>query len=184
MLKTAFLVAACSFAAFSAATARTVYSPQQLAAPTGWSLKVTPDPSSIWSWHETILVTPGETVRTSVDIDIDKNGVRDTLNSTQRVYVTDMQINVAEGPYLADDGTITAILRDTGGQRWNLTPSSNYDGAGVGDRQFLPTVYRLETPLILPVGSDLRVDITNVTGAGDIGDRNVEVNLIGRVVTL
>ena len=65
-----------------------------------------------------------------------------------------------------------------------MTPTSDAADGGSSNRYFLPTTQQLTTPLVLPVASNLWVDVTNVTGSGDIGPRNVTVHLVGRVVNL
>jgi hypothetical protein len=166
LLKTILLVAACSIAAFSAGTARTVYSPRQLAVPIGSSIKMTPDVANIWSWHETIAPSPGFGVVTQVLIDLDGDGMMDSQNPHVRVVVTDIQV---EG-----DRTQVFELVDDQGWRWGLNPSSASTGSGTA-------THHLTTPLVVPVGSGLGVKAGS--GTSQFGNP-VRVSLIGRVVNL
>ena len=92
---------------------RAVYSGLQLQIFGGAGLKVTPDPSNIWSWHETI--PGGKTV--PVLVDFDKNGKMDSENPAFRVLITDMQTTL-DGNY----SRISSVrLLDDQGTRWDLS---------------------------------------------------------------
>ena len=73
MLKLAFLLLFCTGTAFYAG-GRSVYSGLQLQLFGGTALKMAPDPSNIWSWHETITIPSSRSITVPVLVDFDKNG--------------------------------------------------------------------------------------------------------------
>ncbi len=167
MLKVAALIVSCSTAAFVIGTGTTVHSPAQKALPFGASLKVTPDPSSVWSWSKEITAPANQTVTESVLVDFDGNGRMDTEHPFFRVLVTDMQCTVHN-----PRGVSKVFLRDATGVRWDMTPGSNNSG-------LINDSFALTTPLVLPVGSDLNVEVR-----GSSSGVTARVSLIGRIVNL
>ena len=103
---------------------RTVYSGVSVGLPIGAAQKVTPDPGSIWSFHETVTVAPGSTAVVPVLVDFDGNGVMDTEYPTLRVLVTDMQAvdsgRVDLGNRRLPASSVTLV--DSQGPRWDFTP--------------------------------------------------------------
>lgn len=165
MLKTA--LSAIAFSAFGATAAlvfagRTVHSsPFQMDIPYGAGIKMTPDPANIWSWHHA-FTNGNETVE--VLVDVDGNQVMDTEHSWLRVMVTDLEI---VNPQLFPS---TAWIRDSTGRRFAV---STGELRATGAAQHVA----LSTPIVLPVGSGLSVELTS-------GAPGTEVHLIGRVVNL
>jgi hypothetical protein len=162
---TCLLTVAFSAAFVAGSQGRIVSSPFQPAIPFGTAIKMTPDPSSIWSWHHTI--SSSAPVSVEVPIDVDQNGVPDTANHGVRVLVTDMQAFTPVGM-----GSASLSLADGAGIRWDLTPVS-----ATGTQPLVS--YHFVTPIAITPGSGLRVFMTPLTPSP-----SVSVNLIGRVVNL
>ena len=163
MLKTALIAIACS-----AATASTMYvfagrtvlsSPFQMDIPYGSGLKTVPDPANIWSWHHT-FANQGTV---DVLVDVDGNGVMDTEHSWLRVVITDLEI------VNQSTAACTAWIVDSTGRRFAVATGGWQAGGPVAHEA-------LATPIVLPVGSSLSVEMN--------GQPNTEVHLIGRVVNL
>ena len=108
----------------------------------------------------------------------DDNGVMGAAHPHARIIVTDIQV---WGNAFAN-GTVplAGTLRDSSGMRWSLTLVANYFSGST--RASVPTAYHLTTPLVLPVGSDLWVDLTSSTSLLT-AFVDVDVQLIGRFVT-
>ena len=160
---------------------RTVYSPLGVSIPEGAALKVTPDPANIWSFHEELTIAGNATTSVDVLVDFDGNGLMDTENPSLRVLITDMQVTMRAGSGTGRGDPIPIIhLQDGAGVRWNLTPiphaGTQFDVLGV------TTATHLATPLALPVGSDLTLEISNTDP--NSRSRVLAINLIGRVVNL
>ena len=124
---------------------------------------------NIWSWHEQVSL--GQSQRTSlrVLVDFDNNGRMDTEYSNLRVLVTDVQLSTDRS-----DGWIKGTLSDSQRVRWHL---STIDSGRVMFRTY---ERHFSTPLMLPIGSELTVDLVSRSNRSEV----VRVNLIGRVVTL
>lgn len=164
MLKLALIFVAGSVTTFFAAP-RLVYSGLQQQLFLGAGLKVAPDPSNVWSFHETVTLGSGLT-HVPVVVDFDKNGKMDTELKAARVMVTDVQI-------YATGGTAGApLLTDSGGTRWVFP-----ELGGSGGRPPQVTVH-FATPLVLPIDSGLTVTFRGVGGV------QVTINMIGRLVTM
>ena len=148
-----------------------VYSGIQAQQPVGTAFKMTPDPSNIWSWHHTVTVKALSTVTVPVVIDFDTNGKMDTEYAFARVLITDMQVRSGWVP-------TSVLLLDNKGVRWDLTPSLRYYWSRA-DPGPVPAVFHLSTPLSLPVGSSLSVQVKTQAKADTF-----TINLIGRLVTL
>lgn len=165
-MKTALLTLAFSLTATSAAfvyVGRTAHSsPFQMDIPYGSAVKTTPDPANIWSWHHTF--PGGGPTLAEVLVDVDGNNVMDTEHPWLRVVITDLAIVQVAGPQPA-----TAWIRDGTGRRFAVStaPGANSKAA---------EHVALATPIVLPVGSPLTVEV--VTG------NTCEVHLVGRVVNL
>ena len=168
-MKTILIVAAT--AAFTSAATfvyvgRTTYSsPFQADLPFNSAFKVTPDAGNIWSWHHDIVhVNGGPPTVADVLVDIDGDQVMDTVHSAVRVIITDLEVVAPAQSGLA----VVARLVDSGGKRLSVG-TGNWQGSGpvhhVG----------LTTPIVLPVGSFLHVELQ-----GD--SATYEVNIIGRIV--
>lgn len=166
MLKTTIVAIACSAATASTMlvfAGRTVHSsPFQMDIPYGSGLKVTPDPANIWSWHHT-FANYNETVE--VLVDVDGNRLMDTEHPWLRVMITDIEfVHPAAGE-------ARAWIRDTTGRRFAV-------GTG-GFQSSGPVMHcALATPIVLPVGSSLSVEMSAQ------GQNGCEVHLIGHVVNL
>lgn len=148
------------------AAGRVTYSGVQQQLFLGAGLKVTPDPSNIWSFHETYTWSRLGTYSIPVLVDFDKNGKMDTELTGARVLITDILIQL-EG----SSGLVKAVIKDSQGVRWAvrwLTPSI---GNATGSEH-------LVTPIALPIGSDLRVELTTNTAG------RAHINLIGRLVSM
>ncbi len=162
MLKLAFLVLAASTlsAAAGVFAGRTVHSTQfQVDFPFGSAVKTTVDPANIWSWHHSFQAS--ETV--DVLVDINGNNVMDTENPLVRVIITDIEL---VGTQLSSPST--AWIRDGVGRRF---AAGHGQGFGTG----LVHHVALSTPIVLPIGSPLSVEVQ-----GGL----CEVHLVGRVVNL
>jgi hypothetical protein len=165
MLKIALLVlgaTALSSTATVLFVGRTVHSsPFQMDCPYGAAIKTTLDPANIWSWHHTFSTGPGTA---EVLVDVDGNNVMDTEHAWLRVMVTDIEV--------VDPGSSGAVawIRDSVGRRF---------AAAVGGWQATGPVHHvaLATPITLPVGSSLSVEMEG-------GSSVTEVHMIGRVVNL
>ena len=162
MLKTTLVLVALAATAVTVETARTIYTRQ---APVWGSIKVTPNPANIWSWNETVPVANGSV---QVLVDINGDGIMDTVDPHLTVMITDAQI-WRQGFY---GGPMTAVIRDSSGSRWRLatTPSAENSDNPNCEVHF-------STPLTLPVGSDLWVDYEFHSSSGLLN-----IHLIGRVV--
>jgi hypothetical protein len=166
MLKTALLAVACSAVTATAFVyvGRTTYSsPFQADFPLNGAIKVTPDAGNIWSWHHQ-FVHGGWSQPTVADVLVDFDGdqIMDTAHDQVRVMITDFQL-------VGGTGSIAwAHVVDSGGKRLAV---------GIGGFQTAGSVQHvsLTTPIALPVGSFLHVELS-----GDSGP--YEVNLVGRVV--
>ena len=164
MLRQALLVLGCSTLSATAVLVfdgRSVYSSQfQVDVPFGSAVKTTVDPANIWSWHHSFAVSG----TADVLVDINGNNVMDTEDAFVRVIVTDIEI------VGASIGTpSTAWIRDGVGRRFAV-------GHSQGQGAALVHHVALSTPIVLPVGSPLSVEVQAGTP--------VEVNLVGRVVNL
>jgi hypothetical protein len=163
MLKTGLLVLACSTLSATAVlvfSGRSVYSSQfQVDVPFGSAVKTTVDPANIWSWHH--YFPAAGTV--DVLVDINGNNVMDTENPWVRVVITDLEL---VGSY--NSSPVTAWIRDGVGRRYAIG-----HGQGMGTAPVHHVA--LSTPIVLPVGSPLSVELQ-----GGL----CEVNLVGRVVNL
>lgn len=172
MLKLAAVFFLGSMTTFVAAP-RLVYSGLQFQVPLGTAIKMAPDPSNIWSFHETVTVPAGRTVQVPVVIDFDNNGKMDTELKGARLVVTDMQ---ALGATQRSNAYAPPRVRlvDDQGVRWAFGPSL---------RQFAQrrSDVSLSTPLALAIDSSLRVEIINPDPGGQL---SVTINLIGRLVTM
>ena len=165
MWKLTCLVAAFTAAGFAAGSGRILYSPLQPAVPFGASIKMTPDPSSIWSWHEDVTASGNLTI--PVFIDIDGNGEMDTNDPWRRVLVTDMQFVGTTGLFLR------VALIDENGDLWDMTQLGSQN----------PTTnqtYHLSTPLVLTPMSTLSVDLEAAPSTA----YRARIHLVGRVVNL
>jgi hypothetical protein len=165
LLKTALVAIACSAVTATAFVyvGRTTYSSAfQADFPINSAIKVTPDSGNVWSWHHQFVHPSGSPTVADVLVDFNGDQVMDTVHDEIRVLVTDLQL-VGEIGHIA-----WARVVDSGGKRL---------AAGIGGHQTAGAVQHisLTTPIVLPVGSFLRVEIS-----GDGG--TYEVNLIGRVV--
>jgi hypothetical protein len=163
MLKVGLLVLACSTVSATVVfgfSGRTVHSSQfQVDIPFGSAIKTTVDPANIWSWHH-FFPAAGTA---DVLVDINGNNVMDTENPLVRVVITDLEL---VGTY--NSSPVTAWIRDGVGRRYAM-------GHGQGQGTALVHHVALSTPIVLPVGSPLSVEVQ-----GGL----CEVNLVGRVVNL
>ncbi|MHC4078561.1 MAG: hypothetical protein ACYST0_09010 [Planctomycetota bacterium] len=167
MIKTLLLLTGIS-GLFVFASPRLVYSAIQAQQPVGTAFKMTPDPSNIWSFHEAVTLQKRSSTTVPVVVDFDADGKMDTQHAFARLLVTDMQA--------ADSSGIMAVhvtLQDNIGSRWIFTTSQNAEVQS-------PSSVHLTTPLSIPVGSDLKVRISN-PGNFPV---TVQINIIGRLVTL
>jgi hypothetical protein len=169
MLKTVLIALACSAATATAVltyTGRTVQSsPFQLDIPYGAGLKTTTDPANVWSWHHEFTSPPSwQPVTVNVLVDFDGNNVMDTEYSWLRVMVTDMEIVTNGAPG-------TAWILDGTGKRLAVGTAGVQNNGGVGH-------VALSSPIVLPVGSPLQVQLV------PFGTATFEVHLVGRVVSL
>lgn len=168
MIKTILISFACSAAAVSATylyVGRTTYSSAfQVNFPLNSAIKVAPDAGNIWSWHHQVS-SPSFPTTFDVLVDIDGDQVMDTVHPEVRVLITDVQL---VAPVNANG---YAWINDSLGKRLAV---------GVGGVQTSGPVQHvsLATPISLPVGSFLHVELSGNSG-GDYA-----VNLIGRVVNL
>lgn len=135
--------------------------------PFGSAIKVTTDPANVWSWHHTFAnVSPSSPQTADVLVDINGDLVMDTNHAFVRVLITDFQLV----------GTVVssgiARIIDSQGKRL---------AAGIGGFQGTGHVQHvnLATPIVLPVGSTLRVEVESTSGSNTF-----EVNMVGRVVNL
>ena len=168
MWKLTCLLAAVSATAFAAGSGRLVISPFQPAIPFGTAIKMTPDPSSIWSWYDEFKVSTNTSI--PIQVDVDGNGQLDTRNPFVRVLITDMKVKVSVSP-------LTRVaISDGQGVLWDLTPLYDSSNNAVAD-----PAYHLTTPLVLPVDSVPTV-ILEPRSSGSVSD--VRLSLIGRVVNL
>ena len=167
MIKLALLLTLATGTAFYAG-GRTVYSGLQAQLFPGTSLKMAPDPSNIWSFHETVTLLANKKLSVPVLVDFDNNKKMDTELSFARVLITDMQVT-----FLQPGGIQTANLQDDKGIRWNLRPV-------VADRTSRRNVsYHLTTPLALPISSGLKIVLKSINSP-----TTVTINLIGRLVSM
>ncbi len=179
MLKTSLLALfAMTGSAALGAGAYAVYTPLQISLPFDAALKVTPDPANIWSWHKTVVLDGafGDAFTESVLVDMNGDGVMDTNEPGVRVLITDIQVLMFQsteplGSVLS--GTVNARVLDSGGERWVIPPFREDAGSAFAHTKF-------ETPLALPVGSDLTLELTKFTSS----DKPVKINIIGRIVNL
>ena len=163
MLKVGLLVLACSTLSATAVfvfSGRSVYSSQfQVDIPFGSAVKTTVDPANIWSWHHSFPAAG----TVDVLVDINGNNVMDTENPLVRVVITDLEIVGTN-----NSTPLWAWIRDGVGRRYAV-------GHGQGMGAALVHHVALSTPIVLPVGSPLSVEVV-----GGL----CEVNLVGRVVNL
>jgi len=167
MFKTILIAFACSAAKATAVltyTGRTVHSaPFQIDIPYGAAVKTTIDPANIWSWHKEWQTVNG-TVTGDVLVDFDGDNQMDTLNPWVRVMVTDFTLACTGG------APGTAWILDANGKR-AVALAGGFQNGGLVDH------VSLATPIVLPVGSPLHVQVTG-------GSQAYEVHLVGRVVSL
>ena len=169
MIKPLLCALGCSAVGAAAAfvyVGRTEYSsPIQPNIPFGSAIKVTTDPGNVWSWHHTFHVT-GSTQSADVLVDINGDNVMDTVHDVVRVSITDFQI---------------VGLANTSGIAWIVDSQGKRLAASIGGWQGSGHVHHvnLTTPIVLPVGSSLRVEVMTTSSSNTF-----EVNMIGRVVTL
>jgi hypothetical protein len=170
MFKTLLIALTCSAATATTMllfVGRTVHSsPFQMDIPYGTALKVTTDPANVWSWHHTFTGTStGVPVTADVLVDFDGDTVMDTQHSWVRVLVTDIEIV---------GGMNNQALA------WILDGTGKRLAVGIGGHQSSGPVHHvsLTTPIVLSVGSPLRVQLVQYSGG------EYEVHLIGRVVSL
>ncbi|HMQ20961.1 MAG TPA: hypothetical protein PKE00_00625 [Planctomycetota bacterium] len=125
----------------------------------GSAIKVAPDPSNIWSFHQTTQTTNGKVV-IPVVVDFDANNKSDSELVGARILVSEVQLVTSFG---------RGIMRvvDSGGPRWELHTAPNQQSV---DRSFA-------TPIAIPVGSKFEVEVLSDAPV-------VTVNLSGRLVTL
>ncbi len=164
MLKLILLSSFISAAFFAGGRAH--YSGLQLQQPFGSAFKMAPDPSNIWSHHETITRSASGINTVKILVDFDNDGKMDSQHKDVRILVTDISIRANA------DATQFELLDDTG-TRW-VIPFKNRASNGYsyfGDH--------LQTPLAVPVDSGLKLRFTARSG----GER-VDVHVIGRLVTL
>ena len=170
MFKTIALVSICSMISFAAGfTGRTVHSsPFQLDVPLDSAIKTTLDPANVWSWHhEFTNIGGGTPVSADVLVDFDGNGVMDTEHAWVRVMITDLEI-------------VSRSL--VAGFVWVIDGQGKRLAAGIGwvSQTGSPVQHvALTTPIVLPVGSPLSVEVQHLGGSATF-----EVNMMGRVVNL
>jgi hypothetical protein len=164
MIKLILLSSVISAAFF--AGGRVHYSGLQLQQPFGSAFKMTPDPSNIWSHHETIARSAGGINTVTILVDFDNDGKMDSLHKGVRILVTDISIRANA------DATQFELVDDTG-TRW-VIPYRNR-----ASNSFFYFGDHLLTPLAVPVGSGLKLTYSCRQG----GER-VDVHVIGRLVTL
>ncbi len=141
----------------------TVYSGLQIQNPLGSAFKMTPDPSNIWSHHESVSPSNGLTI--PIVIDFDNNGKMDTEHKGVRVMITDIQV---VGSASGDRHEIV----DSTGVRWKCILMRNGNSPMYYERSF-------ETPIVLPVGSKLEWKYTPLNSGNPF-----TINLIGRLTTM
>jgi len=164
---------------------RVHYSGLQIQTPMGSAVKVTPDPSNIWSFHETYTITSSGTHSIPVVVDFDKNGKMDTELDQVRVLITDISIKRGTGALHVSSDLRDLVLKSDDGPIW--IPS--FAGYHLRDGQTRPVFHyallhyadRLNTPLAVPVGSGLSVQFE---ASLDSGGNQVHIHIIGRLVTL
>jgi hypothetical protein len=165
VLKTILIALACSAATATAVltyTGRTVHSaPFQIDIPYGAGVKTTIDPANVWSWHKE-WANLGSTDTADVLVDFDGDNQMDTLNPWVRVMITDLEL------VTSPNAQAYAWILDGTGKRL---------AAGVEANSGPVSHIALSTPIVLPVGSPLHVQVS-ANGA------NIEVHLVGRVVSL
>jgi hypothetical protein len=177
MLKIILLTSVVSVSCFSAG--RVHYSGLQIQQPLGTAFKMTPDPSNIWSFHETYKITQTGSHSVKVLVDFDNNGKMDTEYKDVRVMITDISIDRAGNRFLGNAPLLYDLfLVDDKGKRWSPTLIGSFaDHVGV-----VHYCDALRTPLVLPVDSGLRVEFY-AKRLGGVQD-DVHIQLIGRLVTL
>ena len=139
----------------------------------GTAMKVAPDPSNAWSFHETVTIPKGtRPYSLPVVVDFDNNKRMDTEIKAARVVITDVQLMFRKGNIYASD----IELRDDKGIRWNFR--KRFAGATGYDAE---ASVHFATPLVLPVDSALKLQF-HTSGTGNLG--RVYINMIGRLVTM
>jgi hypothetical protein len=147
---------------------RSTYSAVQCQYPTGYAFKFAPDPSNIWSFHESISVNASQSVDVPVLVDFDSNGRMDTEYAAARVLITDIQVR---------SRLSSVILLDNQGERWDISPETVSSG---GNYAFTNRETHFTTPLALPIGSNLKVRVRNYNNATE----PTTIHIVGRLVTL
>jgi len=161
------------------AAGRVHYSGLQLQTPFGSAYKMTPDPSNIWSFHETYTITKGGKHSIPVLVDFDKNGKMDTEHKDVRVLITDISIRRGLRVDAETNGLQHLSIADDKGDRW----SPAFAGYSAQNVVFPLYVDHLVTPIALPVDSGLKVEFT-ASPSGSSGQNVVHIHIIGRLVTL
>jgi hypothetical protein len=160
MLK--FLLAFLGVGAAFFAGGRVAYSGLQLQVPFGSAIKMTPDPSNIWSFHESVVLDKFGKSTIPVVVDFDSNQRMDTENAGVRVMITDIQCRVL-GDYVDQ-----VRLHDDSGVLWEMNPRV---ASGIVSEH-------MTTPLVLPVGSRLTVELEG-------GNQpTIRIHIVGRLVTM
>ena len=183
MLKISFLALALFGGSFVAMnTGRTVYSGFSGGIPVGGAIKMTPDPGSVWSFHEEVTVASGQTVNVPVLVDFDGNGVMDTEHPNLRVMITDLQASDRGTIDTANDRSYARVhLRSGGEVRWDLTPFPRAGTTSQRTAGLMSNSASLTTPIVLEPSTVLNVE---VFAPANGPARTIRINLIGRVVNL
>jgi hypothetical protein len=138
--------------------------PFQIDIPYGAGVKTTIDPANVWSWHKEWVNLAG-TDTADVLVDFDGDNQMDTLNPWVRVMITDFTFACTNGSAYG-----MAWILDANGKRL-VAAAGGFQNGGPVDH------ISLTSPIVLPVGSPLHVQVTGTNS-------NYEVHLVGRVVSL
>jgi len=144
----------------------------------GLHINVQPSPVNIWRLHETVTATANAVTTVPVFIDMDGDGVSDTLDPNRRVLITDFlvsQDNVSlgwqsMGPFrlMAQCPGVAAPV-----PLWEFGPPVN---PAAGNHVQLPHSEHLSTPIAVPPGAALTLEVSNLYQ----GNATLEIYMNGR----
>ena len=140
----------------------------------GTAMKVAPDPSNAWSFHETVTIPKGtRPYSVPVVVDFDHNKRMDTEIKAARVVITDVQVSARHLPMNRLEISEIELVDDTG-VRWSFPELFGGSEATV----------HFATPLVLPVDSALNLRFKGYNANPNNSAGKVHVNMIGRLVTM